>query len=801
MPDTNETIDQQPTKNKQSMSTSEVIDALMDDIRGYKEVDPHDIGETIKGILQRYNLSTNTDFISSLSKLNYTNPSENMDVDSIPKELRDAAFLPVEALSYIAQARDIEMLISQIPEWAVAAQLMRDCVCESDVSSGQIAKSLTFGNIDSDEAKVENARAKIAAAEERLEIDALIKHGTYEAILQGRGGFIYRVPYAKIFSDLARYKNKQKANAKKDPLNIFNRRNDMCDGMYGYNEYAIKDIEKSLSDVSVIVQETAVPIDGKLSNVKKVYEQKIEIFTESEMKEINPDYKTKGNRDPKVAEEEDAFFEECVRDIANKISYVESDVSLPILDQTADEIEATYHVKYKDEYGTPTNIFEQVISTEQNEKNGDMDILPEFRNIKGLYTRVIPSTKLFPISVDRTVIGYYYISDQTRPDDTTDRKNGRFSGYMMKSSPNGNDTFSPDKLFYEKMASKIINNFDMKFVRNNVGLHKEIVTILEAHNFNDALMRFIFIPAEHVTSFTIRKDGSGCGHSMFEDGLPVARMYMFLKMYCILFQINNGMIRVIKLRTSGIDKNYKNMAEAAARKFMSRRIVANDMFNFRSSLAKVTGGSDLLMMCGPDGIEPISFDTIAPAEMPINTELMTQLKNETINAQPVPAATIMGAMNEMDFAKEVELANTRLTTFASSYKIDLNPSCTELYREIIKWETDIDDPELIKNFHYKLKEPTAKALVVTNDMINNFNNLFELSSKMTLTAAEIGKDGELTHVSREFMRLLANTYLPNIDIDIFLSLADKAREKGNEQEMNDLNNPKRNPKMRRVYDK
>lgn len=320
------------------------------------------------------------------------------------------------------------------------------------------------------------------------------------------------------------------------------------------------------------------------------------------------------------------------------------------------------------------------------------------RNIKWLYTRVIPSTKLFPISVDRTVIGYYYISDQTRPDDTTDRKNGRFSGYMMKSSPNGNDTFSPDKLFYEKMASKIINNFDMKFVRNNVGLHKEIVTILEAHNFNDALMRFIFIPAEHVTSFTIRKDGSGCGHSMFEDGLPVARMYMFLKMYCILFQINNGMIRVIKLRTSGIDKNYKNMAEAAARKFMSRRIVANDMFNFRSSLAKVTGGSDLLMMCGPDGIEPISFDTIAPAEMPINTELMTQLKNEAINAQPVSAATIMGAMNEMDFAKEVELANARLTTFASSYKIDLNPSCTELYREIIKWETDIDDPETYQKF-------------------------------------------------------------------------------------------------------
>lgn len=102
--------------------------------------------------------------------------------------------------------------------------------------------------------------------------------------------------------------------------------------------------------------------------------------------------------------------------------------------------------------------------------------------------------------------------------------------------------------------------------------------------------------------------------------------------------------------------------------------------------------------------------------------------------------------------------------------------------------------KLIKNFHYKLKEPTAKALVVTNDMINNFNNLFWIIIEDDVNCCWDRKDGELTHVSREFMRLLANTYLPNIDIDIFLSLADKAREKGNEQEMDDLNNPKKKSK-------
>ena len=153
----------------------------------------------------------------------------------------------------------------------------------------------------------------------------------------------------------------------------------------------------------------------------------------------------------------------------------------------------------------------------------------QFENIKGVYIKILPATKLIPIRIDRTVIGYYYISDLTRPEEAGQRKNSGLTGYTLRSPSVRYDSFSPDKMFCEKLASKIINNFDIKFMKDNLALHQQIVSILETHRFNDSMMRFIFIPAENVVQCTINKDGAGKGHSMLEPGLVTARMYMFLK--------------------------------------------------------------------------------------------------------------------------------------------------------------------------------------------------------------------------------------------------------------------------------
>jgi hypothetical protein len=353
------------------------------------------------------------------------------------------------------------------------------------------------------------------------------------------------------------------------------------------------------------------------------------------------------------------------------------------------------------------------------------------------------------------------------------------TGYTLRSPSVGYDTFSPDQMFCEKLATKIINNFNIKFMRDNTTLHKQIVSILMSHKFNEAMLRFIFIPAEHVIQFSINKDGMNKGHSMLEPGLVTARMYMFLKLYSLLFQINNSAVRVYYLHMSGIDHDYRQLIQNTIRKFAARRITANDIFNYRSSMNKVSGGSELIMPMGAGDKAPITFDKIEPADAPINNELLEQLKNEAINSTPVPSLMVQtGGQSEIEFAKETELANTRFNTMISSYKLDFNKDATWLYRRIMRWETDIPE-ELITTMHYVLRMPMRKQLEVTSEMIQNFESLTEMLVKTFLTADEAkppqNSEGYSDTV-REFRKLSLADQIPQLDIDHYEELANKARE-------------------------
>jgi hypothetical protein len=93
---------------------------------------------------------------------------------------------------------------------------------------------------------------------------------------------------------------------------------------------------------------------------------------------------------------------------------------------------------------------------------------------------------------------------------------------------------------------------------------------------------------------------------MLEPGLVTARMYMFLKLYSLLYQINNSMVRVYNVRMSGLDKDYKKIVNETMRKFAARRVTVNDIFNYRSSMTKVSGFSEMIMPMGAGDQAPIT---------------------------------------------------------------------------------------------------------------------------------------------------------------------------------------------------
>ena len=609
-----------------SSNKEQLIDGLYADVVGNDElvVSKDAIVDSISDILHQYNLSTDMSFIEKITTMKFDKKSESIDLSGMPQDLQNAAYLPVNTIADIALRQDLDMLISQIPEWFTALQITRDAVCESDVVTGRLARSITFDRTSMDNLDKDNVISKIEEVEERLELHQLIKNHVVFNTLEHGEGYLYVVPDAKVFEDLYKYRTNSANMKSNSAINTFDTSSSLLNG---YGESAV---EISLNDTIIN--------DSSTSNDKIKKMRKNGIFTEAEIIEMRPSYHMKPMNDEskelKSKEEEDDAFDRTIEEIAKNISCITEDISLPVIEESAHDLRYVYYNKYRNDQECVQEVktfFEQVMDSSTN----DSCISNNFKNVKGVYLRILPATKLIPIRVDRNIIGYYYISDMTRPEQSGERKNSGLSGYTLRSPSIGFDTFQPDQMFCEKLANKIINNFNMKFMRDNTALHKQIVAILQSHKFNEQMLRFIFIPAEYVIQFAINKDGMGKGHSMLEPGIVTARMYMFLKLYSLLYQINNSQVRVYNLRMSGIDKNYRQFVQETMRKFAARRVTANDIFNYRSSMTKVSGGSELIMPLGAGDQPPITVESINAAESPISNDLLDSLKNESINSTPV----------------------------------------------------------------------------------------------------------------------------------------------------------------------
>jgi len=756
-------------------NTQALIDALKDDLLDELPMQKHEIQTTIDNIFKQYNLRTDLDFVEKIGKINFGKDGEVLALDDIPQELTDAAFVPPNAISDIALRNDIDLVISQVPEKFACIKVTTDAICEADTVDGSIARQLLFEGTEDDD-ELNNKIRTVEAFEEKLSLQDIIKNHIVHDSLKYGEGYLYTIPYAKIFSDL--YKFKIHGNAEVDTKT---RSSLNFSTSYGGNQ-RLNSIRVGESAVEVILTETSK------KDPKDKTKNKLGIFTESEVVELYPSYNAPPSKGSGKTKKNNAvyntYLEETLLDLQDRISYISEDydIALPVLEESVHDMLAVYKVKYKEAHEEDTNrvqtFFESVMNDSSKNTPDYSDIENQFRHIKGVYIKVLPATKLIPIRIDRHVVGYYYISDGTRPEEAGQRKNSGLTGYTMRSPTIGYDTFSPDKQMCERLAMKIINNFDMKFMRNNTALHDQIVSILQAHRFNDALMRFIFIPAEHVQKFAINKDGNGKGHSMLEPGLVTSRMYMFLKMYCLLFQINNSAIRVYNLRGSGIDKNYRQYVQETMRKFIARRITANDIFNYKSSMTRISGGSELVMHMGGNDQPPITIDKIEAAESPLNTEFLDSLKTESINADSVPSLMITDKLHDIDFAAEIKEANHRFFSMVGGYKIDLNPAVTKLYRFLMKWETEMTEDD-IRNFKFTFKVAAKQQLAVTAEMISSFNSELDLLIKYVLFPDETkpAEGKELSEVSREFGRLLIAKRLPDIDMEEMMEMAELARKK------------------------
>ena len=613
--------------------------------------------------------------------------------------------------SEVLLRRDIFNICTQMPEMRDVIYIIRDAIIECNVATGEVSRSLLFENIDD---KTESYLSLVKELEEKHDLMMRIKNTIIPKLLMSGEMYIHIVAYAKLFAQV---------EALSDNLN-----------------------RKQKKPFTV--------------NESTLYTESHSLYTESNMKFMmstkvsEEDYKNSVS----LPKESSGIFESVLKNInvANNSSI--------LLEELGIEGIKSY---LKDACGVEpmdsSYIREEVIggsklaSSVFGKIDDELVNYKAYENIKGCYIKYLDGLRMIPVRMDNRVVGYYYITTTMDLAVNPAQPNGIIDLSFQK--------YVKDKNVVDRLADLVIKSFDKKMLDKNIKLKNEIAQVIMAHKFADGKLSFIFIPENEIVRLVINEDENSRGHSVLEPTIFPARNYLMLNLYNLLFTLNNITTRVHYLKTSGMNKNYAKIVERAVRKFQSRRITIDDIYSYQGVLNKVGGIAEMVIPAGRGDYKAIETDTIEAVNRPIDTEYLEQQRRQAITGTGVPQLLVINAIDEVDFAKTLELANARYISTVSAYKIDANRGITMLYRKILKYETDLED-SVIQSFKFKFNAIKQQELNIDVDMINNFNTLVELAGSLYYQKNELeDQNGNPTAKSMFLRKEMAKKYLSQLDFD------------------------------------
>lgn len=695
--------------------------------------------KALDSALKSFNSSTFDDdgFIKRMRDLKLDDKKDRDAITHVLNNVR-SDYLNVDTMnqSELLLRRDIYNICTQMPEMHDVINVIRDGIIECNVATGEVSRSISFDNFEDNESyenlvKDIEKRHNLLMATKNFIVPKGLMHGEM---------YIHVVPYAKLFAELEQLHD-QKGNLGDRNYNtafkesIPNTVSEYFkESVSLYNEQNLEILMESVSseskiDVSNTKASTGSPIQSvnmestdRKTELKYILEN---IIVANGSSELMNEYGSEGFREFLISEYKNNHPKKRVQGDA----FMEAQLSFA--------------------KGANSGMFKDV--------DQDGIDFSSYKDIKGCYIKYLDGLRVIPIRMDRRVIGYYYVTTtmdlQTNP-----------------ANPNGiidlsYQTYMRDRNMVDQLSSMIMRSFDKKFVEKNIKLKNEIAEIIMAHKFSEGRLNFIYIPENEVVRIVLNEDEMGKGHSVLEPTLFPARSYLMLTLYNMLYMLNNTTTRVHYIKSSGLNKDYAAQVERTMRKFQSRRITIDDIYSYSGVLNKIGGMGEMVLPGGRNDFKALETDTIEAVPNPINIEFLEQQRRQAISGTGAPHLLVINAIDEVDFAKTLEMANARFISTVSSYKIDFNDGLTRFYKKLLKYETDLED-DVINGFHYQFNAVKQQDVSITADMLQNFENVVEAVKSIYYQKTDMEDDkGNPTPKQMHLRRKLAEKYLPQLDFD------------------------------------
>ena len=698
-----------------------------------------------------------TSFLGRIIQDDSRNAIRNEIIDNEFMQMSGEDFSSVQSFIYesyrnkILEQADIHEVSSQLIELSEAILITRDAIVSADVVEGRMSRTLSFENLSDEEAT--NSISIVEKMEEKFKLQEKIKNFIIPKTLEYGEYYAYIIPYSVLFNALNRGKLKHNVGLQQP---VYSESGD-CTVYESFDPKAKKNSE---------------------DNFDKFVD---DIYTEY----AKTSSKDKKNMQRTVNKSE---FKSDIKNILSNITINNTDTPLPIMEEGYDSIKfmADHHMMFEDSGETSVddinkkreiddltgnkNIFNALNKKkhDENSAEGLFDDKGEFSDITDCYFRLIEPTRIIPVKIMSTVIGYYYVQDE----DIVPLAGSVSSNlYFTKFDDNRKESNIIDAI-----AKRVVGEFDKPFLKRNIKFKKAIVDCFNYYNLNEKRVKFQFIPAQYIQEFKIDEDVNGNGQSMIKKSLFYAKLYLMLllfKVMSIILYSNDTKVNYIK--QSGIDKDVSNKIQEIARIKQSRQINMTDLFSYTNLINKVGNGNEMYVPVGRSGERPIETDVLQGEEVQLNNDLLEMLKNAYILGTGVPAA-IVNYMNEADFAKVVEQNNTKFNGRVVNYQLDFNDSITKMYKKLLKWSTKLD-PSLISNFKFSLQPPKTAAISAKGELINQFNQLSDFLSQLMFDDPQTAPNpDDANKTVRQFKELLAEEQLPMIDMNEIRKIVDKAAE-------------------------
>ena len=645
----------------------------------------------------------------------------------------------------LLEQSDLHEVSSQLIELSEAILITRDAIISPDVVEGRMNRSFKFENVDEEDAT--NSTTVIENMEKKFKLLEKIKNFVIPKTLEYGEFYVYVIPYAKLFDSLVKSRDNT-----------------------GY--------ENKFYRESTIMES----FDSNATKTSSNKEDSLDYFIESTYEKFNKQKTTrakdsKGTETLEVSKEE---FKKDLKNIMENISVCNDEVPFPVMEEGVSSIA---HLK---------EMYEHTFTEAENKKKKDDDMFnrvanakmtedgiifdndrkskksADFSDIGDVYVRMIEPTRMIPVKIMNTTLGYYYVQDE----DITPISGAVSSTlYFTKF-----DEHSQQRTVIDALAERVVKSFDKSFLKNNPKFKEAIVDCFTFYNLNEKRLKFQFIPAEYIQEFKIDEDMNGNGTSMIKKSLFYAKLYLMLllfKIMSIILHSNDTKVNYIK--QSGIDKNVANKVQEIARIRQSRQINISDLFSYTTLINKVGNGSEMYIPTGRSGERPIETEILSGQDVPLNSELLEMLKNAYILGTGVPAA-IVNYLQEADFAKTVEQNNSKFNGRVVNYQLDFNSSITELYKKIMRGSTNLSE-NIIDNFVFMLQPPKTSLINTKSEIIGQFSTLvdFLVGLKFEDPSASMNAEAIQKEI-REFKQLFAEEQLPMIDMEKVEELVLKARQ-------------------------